>query len=91
VIPSACGVLEDDADDVSVDGLASFPGGMAEAGGCEAIEVTKCTARGLVQEGDAVSREELPVAARASRRTARYSPVSSGVSGSMVRRRESRE
>jgi hypothetical protein len=55
--------LDDAGDDVALDELALLPGGLAEGGGGEAIEVTHGAGSRLVQERDRIGREQVAFAA----------------------------
>ena len=55
--------LDDAGDDVALDELALLPGGLAQGGGGEAVEIAHGAGGGLVQQGDGVGGEELAVAA----------------------------
>jgi hypothetical protein len=55
--------VDDAAEDIALDELALSPGGLAQGGRGEAVEVPQGAAGGLVEHGDGVAGEDLALAA----------------------------
>src|SRR5688500_12453487 len=56
-------MLQDASEDVTVDDLAFLAGRGTEAGGGDAVEVTKTSGGGLVEERDGVGMEDVAITA----------------------------